>query len=115
MKSNLLLFVGPLVGLLIARLRGPWRPLSALAAAAVGQLVLFGAYALWQRHRAMRLLAAPPAGHAMVLMARATHPTLGGRLLALSLLLLIAAVVTVLCLGVQFLVMRLSDGPPPAG
>lgn len=108
MNSNLLLVVGPGIGLLVARLFGPWRLLTAFAAAVVGQLVFFGASILWRHYRAMHLLAAQPAGRDMMLWARSTHPTTSGRLLALGLLLLIAGVVTVLCFGAQFLATRSS-------
>ena len=106
MNSNLLLVAGPVIGLLAARLFGPLRPLSAFVAAVVGQVVLLVTWNLWQQHRAMRLLAAPPGGRDVMLMAHATHPTLGGRLLPLSFLLLITGVITMLGLGVQLLVMR---------
>jgi len=114
MSSNLLLVIGPVIGLLAARLFGPWRPLTAVVAAAVGQLGLFWATMLWAQHRAMRILAAPPAGRDMMLVARAPHPPLGGRVLAVGVLVLIAGVVAMLVVGAQFLVMRKPGNPPVA-
>jgi hypothetical protein len=111
MNSNLLLIIGPLIGLSVARMFGPWRLLPALAAAALGQIVVFCGYGLWQQFKFTHRKVA--SANSAWIVARAT-PTLGGRLTAITVLLVIAALIAALALGAQALASRLSNGPPPA-
>lgn len=99
MRSTLPLLLGPVLGLLIARLFGPWRPVSALMSAIVGELALFGAYNAWQEHRIARLMAFPP--HRDMLLFAKAHPTPAGELFGLSVLVAIAAIVAAIFLGAQ--------------
>lgn len=110
MSTNLLIFLSPVVGLLVVRLLGPWRPLSAFAAAAIGAVASIAAYSVWLDHRMARLLEAPPGSRNALFVH--VEPTLGGRAFALAMIVLIAALATALCLCVQFLVTRRSGGPP---
>jgi hypothetical protein len=111
MTSNLLLVLGPLGGLFVARLFGPWRPLRALAAAAIGQFVVFYSYPYWQQYR----MTHPTVGSGSSIRGVAQiTPTLGGRLTAITALFMIAAMVAALALGAQALAARLSNDPPPA-
>lgn len=111
MTGNLLLVVGPLIGLAILRIFGRWRPLPAFAAAAVCQLVVFCGYALWQQYRRTHPGVRSSAGVSGV--AHIT-PTLSGRLTAVAALLVIAAMVAALMLWLQAVAARGSSGPPPA-
>jgi hypothetical protein len=111
MTSNLLLVLGPLAGLSVARVFGPWRSLSALAASALGQLVVFYGYILWQRVELTRPIVGSAGTGRMVV---SITPTLGGRLMVVGMLFVIAAIVAALALGIQALASRLAGGPPPA-
>ena len=110
MSSNLLLVLGPLAGLCVARVFGPWRPLPALAAAGLGQFVVFYGFILWQQYK----ITHPTVSADSAWIVLRTTPTLGGRLMAITLLFVIAAVIAALALGAQALASRLSDDSPPA-
>jgi hypothetical protein len=104
MNDNLMLVLGPVLALAVARLFGPLRVLPALGAAVVGQIVVFGGYATWRHVRATRALEGR-AGTERVAVAW-VEPTFGGRLVAITLLVGIAAAIAVLALAVQYLIAR---------
>lgn len=102
--ANLMLVLGPILALAVARLFGPLRVFHALGVAIAGQIVVFGGYATWRYFDAMRVLARS-AGEGPVMVAR-MEPTLGGRLIAIGFVSMIAIVIALLALGVQFVVSR---------
>ena len=110
--SNLMLVLGPVLALVLARLFGPLRVLPALGAAVVGQIVVFGGYAAWHHVEATRALEGR-AGTEWVAVGR-MEPTFGGRLAAAMLLVAIAAGIAALALAVQYLIARASGDLPPA-
>ena len=101
MISNLMLVLGPVLALALARLFGPLRVLPAIGAAVAGQIVVFGGYAAWKYVQATRALEGK-AGTEWVAVGR-MEPTFGGRLAAAMLLVGIAAGIAVLALAVQYL------------
>jgi hypothetical protein len=106
MTSNIILLIGPALGLAVARFFGPVRTLPALGVAILGQLVVFGGYAAWQYARVQHMLANPSEGQ-VVLWTLPGQPTLSGRLFVVAGLILIAGVVAALFLGAQYLATRL--------
>jgi hypothetical protein len=104
MSSILILFAGPVLGIAVARLFGPVRPLSAFGAAILGQLLVFGTFAAWQYARAQRALISP--SEQVVVFTLPGPPSLGRRILVIGALIMIASLVAVLFLGVQSLVTR---------
>ena len=109
---NLVLLVGPALGLAVARFFGPVRTVAAIMFAILGQIIVCGGYVAWQYARVQHMLANPSEGQAVFLLPG--QPTLGGRLLVVAGLVLIATVVAVLFLGVQYLLARLVADPSAA-
>ena len=111
MNSNLMLVLGPVLALALARLFGPLRVLPALGAAVAGQIVVFGGYVAWGYVQTTRALEGR-AGTERVAVGW-MEPTFGSRLAATMLLVGIAAAIAVLALAVQYLVARASGELPP--
>jgi hypothetical protein len=99
MTTIITLVLGPTLALLVLRFWGPVRLGAAIAAAVAGQALAFTAYAVWQR---VRLHTAPVVFYL-------PNPTVGGRLMAIGVLLMIAILVATVFMGVQFALGRLTS------
>ena len=99
MTSIIALILGPTLALLVLRFWGPVQPGRAIAAAVGGQALAFTAYAVWERSRL----------HTAPVVFYLPNPTVGGRLMAIGLLLLIAILVATVFMGVQFALGRLTS------
>jgi transcription antitermination factor NusA-like protein len=101
-RANMMLVLGPILGLALVRLWGPVRQLSALVVAVAGQVVWFGGYMIWQRVRIAKLLASPGARGFAVLVN--PYPRTVRRVMWLAVLVLIATVVAGVFMGLQLLI-----------
>ena len=82
MTPIIALVLGPTLALVVRRFWGPLQPSRAIALAVGGQALAFIAYAVWDR---VRLHTAPVVFYL-------PNPTVGGRLMAIGLLLIIAII-----------------------